>query len=577
MPYRESRINRTTLLFGITIIGLALSFLILFWTELGHTLLLFRNTLRLVTGSPPLGVPSEARRSVLIIVFNIFIGFGFTFFLWTFLVSSKALLPVSNLQEVLRTTYHLLLHIFKLHGQAVFIDGGVQKITIEDINAKGPGVVVADYNSAVVLEEAIQPPGLVRYILDLFLQVANLSGLSDSYDSPRAKGTGIVFTRWNERIRGSADLRKQTRFQKNVFCFTKEGIEMKANGLFVVFSLGQAPQTLQLAYQGERKEEHLQPVRVTTTRDGNIRIDGVSPEELDDADRSRIDQEISEWSMDQHLNNLNRQPFTILPEDDPTPQATFDPERVYSAISSTALEEESEQPWHTLPIKIAVDIFREILSNYNIDELYDVLSDDPLSYPMGKIREKFSLRVRNTGILSYRLITHARWQPLVDGVYNPGELRCSPVYNMPITPYKLLRERGIKVIAAGLLELIPPDSVLEQRLESWGVPWAAETEVQLAHYQLEIQRAFKQAYMDARLELHEEFERLLANQEAQSGLPIVEIQAMQVLDALETLVTDKETRKYLSNESINMMREIHGLTLPKDGSGNISNKGGKGK
>jgi hypothetical protein len=577
MPYRESRINRTTLLFGITIIGLALSFLILFWTELGHTLLLFRNALRLVTGSPPLGVPSEARRSVLIITFNIFIGFGFTFFLWTFLVSSKALLPVSNLQEVLRTTYHLLLHIFKLHGQAVFIDGGVQKITIDDIDAKGPGVVLADNNSAVVLEEAIQPPGLVRYLLDLFLQVVNLSGLSDSYDSPRAKGTGIVFTRWSERIRGAADLRKQTRFQENVYCFTKDGIEMKANGLFIVFSLGQAPQTLQLAYQGERNKEHLQPVRVTTTSDGKIRIEGVSPEELDDADRSQIDQEINEWSTDQHLNNLNRQPFTLLPKEDPAPQATFDAERVYSAISSTALEEDSEQPWHTLPAKIAVDIFREILSNYNIDELYDILSDDPDSYPMGKIREKFSQRVRNTGILSYRLITHTRWQPLVDGIYNPSELRCSPVYNMPITPYKMLRERGIKVIAAGILELTPPDSVLEQRLESWGVPWAAQTEVQLAHYQLEIQRAYKQAYIEAQQDLHEEFDHLLANQAAQSDLPLEEIQAMQVLDALETLATEKETRKYLSNESINMMREINGWTLPNEDFGNRLDEGGKGK
>ena len=221
MPYRESRVNKTNLVYGLIISGLVITFLVLFWTELGHTWLLFRNTLHLISGKPPLGVPSEARRSALIIAFNLFIGFGVTFVLWVFLISSQALLPVSNLQEIMRTTYHLLLHIFRLHGQAVFIDGGVQKITIEDINARGPGVVVADFNSAVVLEEGIQPPGLPRYLIDLFLRLSTLSGLSDPYESPRARGTGIVYTRWHERIRGSADLRKQTRFQKDIYCFTK--------------------------------------------------------------------------------------------------------------------------------------------------------------------------------------------------------------------------------------------------------------------------------------------------------------------------------------------------------------------
>ena len=104
MPYRERRINRTNLIYGIILSGLVIAFLILFWTELGHTWLLFRNTLRLISGQPPLGIPSEARRSALIIAFNLFIGFGVTFVIWVFLVSSQALLPVSNLQEILRTT-----------------------------------------------------------------------------------------------------------------------------------------------------------------------------------------------------------------------------------------------------------------------------------------------------------------------------------------------------------------------------------------------------------------------------------------------------------------------------------------
>ena len=348
---------------------------------------------------------------------------------------------------------------------------------------------------------------------------------------------------------------------------------MRAEGLYVVFSLGQTPETLHLAYQGERKPENLQPVRVTTTRNGKVRLEGISPDELDDADRAQLDQEINEWSVDQHLNTINRQSFTMLPPEDPAPQAVFDPERVYSAISSTALEEESEQPWHTLPAKVAVDIFREILSGYDFDDLYDILSDDPDSYPMGSIRDQFNLRVRNTGILSYRLITHARWQPLPDDIYNPSELRCSPVYNMPITPYKLLRERGIRVIAAGFLELNPPDSVLDLRLESWGTPWAAETRAQTAHYNLEAGRASRRGMIEAKKALKEDFDavkRILNNQSNES-LSLEEM-AFRVFLAVETLAKKEDTRKYLTGESVTMIRDLRDVLLPGDrfgGAGSI--------
>jgi hypothetical protein len=195
--------------FGREILGV----LSLFWTLFATIFLRF----------PFDGVDPNIIHSFNVIVFNCLFGFGLVFLLWLFLISAQALLPVSNLLEIYRTMWHFWLYITRRHGQAVHVRDGEANTTREDEKRRGHGVIVVDFNSAVVLEERDVSPGLTRLFFNSGLRLLHLLNLSDPPVSPRVCGPGIVFTRPGERIRGVVDLRKQFRIQPNVTCYTAKG------------------------------------------------------------------------------------------------------------------------------------------------------------------------------------------------------------------------------------------------------------------------------------------------------------------------------------------------------------------
>jgi len=154
--------------------------------------------------------------------FNCLVGFLFVFLFWNVLLSFQALLPITDflrnpllcLLEAYRTSFHLLLHVFGLHGPAIAVRNGKANTTTEDVSREGkPGVVVIDFNSAVVLEERHPSPGLGSVISRFFNIILEALLLIDASESPRVCGPGIVFTHPRERIRGVVDLRKQFRLE----------------------------------------------------------------------------------------------------------------------------------------------------------------------------------------------------------------------------------------------------------------------------------------------------------------------------------------------------------------------------
>jgi len=154
------------------------------------------------------------------------------------------------------------------------------------------------------------------------------------------------------------------------------------------------------------------------------------------------------------------------------------------------------------------------------------------------------------GELSCRLVFHKSRRPLSPGIYDVNDLRVSTIHSLK-NP-KILRERGIKLITCGFTDLIPPDEIYLQRLDSWRAQWEKETKVAQATYELEATRIQNKARLQAQQALRFEFMKIL---EA-SDYP-KEVLALRVLEALENAATDPKTKKLLPKETLDLIKNLN--------------------
>jgi hypothetical protein len=551
MPFKFIRSLVTWI--RILLITLVVWFIASFWHEFGLAYQALRTLFQALFIFPNIEMaPPGAFESLWVLVFNGIVGFLFVGGLWLFLISSQAMLPVETLGEMWRTSYHLFLHILGMHGQAVFVEGGEVKATIEDYKRRGPGVVVVDFNSAVVLEERIQPPSILNVFINMGMDILKLFSLSDSYHSPRACGPGIVFTRPYERIRGVVDLRKQSRFQSNVSGYTRDGIELISGGVYVVFSGGEQPERMQVTYQGGFEPENLCVVHIKEDETGNVRITADTAfDEIDEDDRLAIHKQFLQ------IEDMDWLPYNKLT--DPPTLPVYDEKRIFDIVSSTAFSEEEKQSWDKLPTEVAVDIFREIIIQHQYDDFYNPDCLDPHDFPMKAVKESFERSMRNNGMLSYRLIRHASEKDLLaDGVYGRHALFTSDIFSMPVSPSKVLRERGISILSAGFMDLKPEaDEVYQQRLDSWRATWQQETDIMRAPFEYKAMRARDQARVQAQQELVYDLSRILDTPHTE------EVLALRVLQALESAAADPETSQLLPSDTIKLINHVHDWLLEK--------------
>ena len=71
-------------------------------------------------------------------------------------------------------------------------------------------------------------------------------------------------------------------------------------------------------------------------------------------------------------------------------------------------------------------------------------------------------------------------------LYNPRELLVSPVRALQSS--KILRERGIQMLASGFGDLLPTDEVYFQWLASWRAEWERDTKAARAAADLDAKR-----------------------------------------------------------------------------------------
>jgi hypothetical protein len=545
-------VSKRSLLIGITFGVLVLLFIVSFWNEIIQS---FQFLWGLVTfallPNARVSPPVSGSWSVAVICFNIIFGFGLVFVGWLFLLSRQAVLPVNGFLDVWRTTWHLFLYTIRLHGPAIFVKDGKAQVTREDERRVGPGVVVIDFNSAVIFEEMILPPGLLGGSKGIVQKLLLALRLTDRFESPRARGCGVVFTRPRERIRGVVDLRKQFRMQPEVSAYTREGIEVSTR-VFTLFTIGEKPDVLQVTYLGDQREENLRVVVVEKLPDGRITVKNLL-DELEEEDRREIHRYAR---VADRLGVLG--PYNPISPNSQIPE--FDAGRVFSAVFSAARNAQDEVvPWYDLPTQVAVEQFQEILSRENYDTLYQQGPSSRL--PLQEVQTKLRVRMRDMGILSFRFLAHKSLDLETDQVYNAVELLVSPV--RALTGSKVLRDRGIKVIASSFSDLMPvSEGVYKQRLDNWRATWERDIALVRANRDLEAMRVRGRAQAQAQRDLFNAFSQIFQSSENSQ-----EVLTIRVFQALEALAGDPKTRQFLPPETTDIIRDLRGWLLPAEGRG----------
>ena len=553
MPKEKKRARRVQYLVWFALFFPLFLYLISFWPDISRTLSYVGQVFfwMLFGRDQPIPLPTtQVLHSIQEISFTVLFGFLVPFLIWLVLMAMQALLPIESFDEVLQTAYNQILYILKSHGPAIFVQDGKMDITSDELSRTGPGVIVVNFNSALVLETMVGPVGCL--MMPSVLLNRAIATIMNSAPPPASlvRGPGIVFSNPSERIRAVVDLRKQSRAREKISAYTRDGIEVISN-VFAVFTIGQRPEVIELAYIGERIPENLRVISTQKIAPNQVRVtileDELNPQDLLEA------QAYARIPNQQH--DAQRY-FEIAP---PRHEPEFDERRVFKAVYAQARNpQEQVVPWTELPAQVTADLYRRQMSLINYDDFYQLAVQDPnaAAFPMLEIKKRFRSKLRNTGLLSYRIVFHRAMTPLVDGTYFTSDLFSSPI--LPFTGAQVLRDRGIKIIMASFSNPVPVSAeIYQQRLASWRVSWSQDTEIKRSQYELEAMRIRNHARAQSQRDLTAALAQIFNR-----GGGSDEVMALRVLQALETVATDPKTRLLLPSETISMMSHLHSWLLP---------------
>ncbi len=321
---------------------------------------------------------------------------------------AQFVLPVRTFGERVKVWMYLFLYSFGGHGPAIFVENGKKRESRAESLRRGRAVMLLDTASAAVLKT----PGSFT----------------------RAVGPGVVFLKGNERSAGEVDLHRQTQF-----------IGPKGEG--DVFA-PQRPDEEDDAYQArvEMREE-----TVGLTRDGIPAAPNI----------------IAVFQLYTEPEDLRKWPTRF----------GYRPESVWRAIvgeginldvQAMELPEKRRMAWNWLPAYLAVDVWREYVRKFTLEELFQAkypALDDParLLTGMEVIVRQVAMHFRREEVPA--LDGFGRYQYQADG--KPRMI--------PSREFEIIRARGLRVYTIVITNLRLPQVVEEQLLAGWQSTW--ETEV----------------------------------------------------------------------------------------------------
>lgn len=508
---------------------------------------------------------------------------GLLLFVVNLWLISHLVLPVETPTKRGLAFKRFLLHIFHLHGLMALVRNGKTPTQALEKSSSLPGVAIVDYNSAVVIEKVPVDSLWKKFIHFL---VETLLDERAAASRPRIAGQGIVFIRPGEKIRGVVDLRPQVRSQADVLANTSDGIEVKSK-VYAEFTLGQPPEALLVTYVGdeagkiEERAENLRVIKLKADPPNpseshqhflaeaggifypeverqQLKITELS-DELDPPDKEEIDRYVKRYrrsmmakiGQQDHENEKGWKRYE--------PQRLFE-KRLEAAVYSQARDARSGVlgDWADLALKTVVDVFRDTISRYSYDDLFqpENLAEFPV---LEKIKPGFNRTIRNLGVLSYRFVWRKDGKPLRAGdAWDERRLYLSAPRNLQ-TP-KLLRERGIKVIGAGFSEIKPAsEAVRQQRLDYWRARWQREIDTARADRDLEVTRIRNRARAETLSQMTYTLSQILQKSQYSK-----QAMAVRLFQALERVAADPATRRLLPRETIGMLRSLgHWLMIDR--------------
>jgi hypothetical protein len=473
------------------------------------------------------------------------VGFLIVVYLIYIFCFAQFILPVKSLTERLEAFWRLFLFGIargRWHGPAVFVRNGEITGSIEELENDKPGVAFIDLRSAITLDLFRGKDN--EQDADLTIKPQRVHFGRKAYPARiRVAGPGLTFTKKHEKITGHVDLRIQSRGKKDVFADTRDGIRIKT-GTSCTFTLGQPPEILDVYVNGNSPEQVF-IIEWEKLDDGSQKINRLFSDELDQSDAQEILSfaEVNPDPANVQTNVIAAQfPFT------------YDPDRVEAAIyTETHLNDPNNnrsllKAWSDWPEDVVVEEFRLLLSKQPFLNLYIPKKPEEKEGAMNAFKRELFIKVRNTGVLAYRLVKHLDGQALkIDESYQNKDLIFYPPRNL--TRPKVLRDRGIKVLSAGFGELEPVDEhVHAQLLDAWISIKKREVNMKFAENNLEAARIKNHARVRAQQSMIYAFTKLLENQEYPR-----EALAMLIYQELEAAAANPETRRLLPETTLNMI------------------------
>lgn len=540
----------------VAISGLVV-FIILFRTEFSIVIQFFYDVLMNLPGLQLPQLPQgKDLQAFMIVFYGIFGNFVlFNCFLFLF---SQFILPVQGLNQRTKAFLHLWLYLLGLHGAAIFVKEGKVVSSADETKKTLPGVALVDLNSAIAIEKLWVQSGWedmendedVAFSVAVNKQIRQKS-FTESNATVRVAGPGVSFMSGDERLAGSVDLRKQVRAQPNIEATTRDGIDVKSN-VFVVFTLGEPPQKLTIV---ETENDKFQ---VAFLEDKVIHENGrVIQQRLIKNFSDELEPE-----QTAEVRNFKHNAFRdsklieriVHPKSDPY---IFDPERVFKAFYSSPnnAKEETKIEWTEIPVRVAVEEFRNLIGQYIFDELYKPTSDD--EFPLLQVKKKLTTKMRNLGVLNFEFaakVSHRGYLAVGDDILDKSVV----IYpEQAFHKNSVLRQRGIKVIAVGFSELAPPEEVVTQRLRFWQARWEKQEMFDKADAELKAMRIRNQARAQTQQDMIYTLSKIF-----KSVPHSEEALAMRIYQALEAAATAPIEKNLLPHDTINMLRNLRQWLIP---------------
>ena len=487
--------------------------------------------------------------------------------------TAQFVLPVRGAGQRGQAVLRLWAFLFHKHGLLAHLRDG--KLTPPDPvgHHQGPGVLLVDLSSALVLQKRLLPR---NFVLDAVMETlgrnhtpANapygLDACGQALPPARVVGPGLVFTGGNRPLRGpkydeipgaAVDLHPQIRTEE-ITATTRDGIEIRTR-VVCLFTLGQTPDELPVAY--ERDFNHPENLRVVDLEDAGIqngqivrRIKGFK-DELE----PEVQREI-------HAIAVHNRAAGALPPPIPTNGVrgvpySFDPVRVFAAAGPQVIKLDEKQPanWSELPLQATIDAFRTLCMAVSFDDMFRPLS--PKDNPLAAIRAVLGSRMRQRGVLSFQYAEAFGGMPPQAGlIWNQNGLLLWPA--QPLTAPQVLRRRGIKVIYAGFTDVWPEaPEVQETLLDHWRSNWDRKTQMTHEDYDLRARRIRNGAHARAQHEMITTLSRIFSQYPNSR-----EALALQLFHSLEAAAVDPKTRQLLPAEVFDVIKTIHLWLVDDDG------------